>query len=143
MIKEHVVEDTELERLERVELFLSQMLRTGVLVSAAVILVGAVLLFATEAQTLLHNGMGSIIAYPPDPNAVRVVHTLPAVWAGLLAGDPDAVIDVGLLLLIATPVFRVAVSIPVFLLQRDRRYTLITTFVLVVLLLSFVIGTVE
>jgi uncharacterized protein len=46
------------------------------------------------------------------------------------------VIQLGLLLLIATPVARVVLSIGIFALQRDRRYVLITLVVLTVLLYS-------
>jgi uncharacterized membrane protein len=45
-------------------------------------------------------------------------------------------IQLGLLLLIATPVARVAVSLVAFLRQRDRTYTLVTAFVLLLLLAS-------
>jgi len=46
----------------------------------------------------------------------------------------------GLLVLIATPVTRVAVSIVAFIRMRDRRYVVITTVVLALLLLSFFLG---
>ncbi|HSC71377.1 MAG TPA: DUF1634 domain-containing protein [Candidatus Methylomirabilis sp.] len=45
-----------------------------------------------------------------------------------------------MLLLIATPVLRVALSVVFFLAQRDCLYTGITLFVLAVLLLSFFTG---
>jgi uncharacterized membrane protein len=45
-------------------------------------------------------------------------------------------IQLGVLLLIATPVARVAVSLVAFLRQRDRTYALVTAFVLLVLLAS-------
>ena len=51
-------------------------------------------------------------------------------------GEPDAVISLGLLLLIATPIMRVAASVLLFLAQRDYRYVAITLFVLAVLLIS-------
>jgi uncharacterized membrane protein len=47
------------------------------------------------------------------------------------------------LLLIATPVIRVGVSIFAFIYQRDRLYTLITATVFSLLLLSFVLGKAE
>jgi len=47
------------------------------------------------------------------------------------------------MLLIATPVARVAVSVVVFLLQRDWIFVGITLVVLAVLLLSFWLGTGE
>ena len=49
----------------------------------------------------------------------------------------------GLLLLIATPVVRVAVSILGFVYERDWRYILITSIVLGLLILSFALGRAE
>jgi hypothetical protein len=46
------------------------------------------------------------------------------------------VIQFGLLLLIATPLARVAFSVAAFALQRDRTYVVVTLFVLVVVLLG-------
>ena len=47
---------------------------------------------------------------------------------------------VGVLLLVATPVLRVTVSVVGFALERDRRFVIITALVLAVLLGSFAIG---
>jgi uncharacterized membrane protein len=57
-----------------------------------------------------------------------------------VAGKPYAIIGFGTLLLIATPVLRVALSVVFFLVQRDWLYVGITVFVLAVLLLSLVAG---
>jgi uncharacterized membrane protein len=46
----------------------------------------------------------------------------------------------GLLLLIATPVMRVAFSVLVFVYQHDRVFVVITSIVLTLLLVSFVLG---
>jgi uncharacterized membrane protein len=46
----------------------------------------------------------------------------------------------GILLLIATPVVRVAISVVLFAAQRDRRYVLITAVVLALLLTSLMSG---
>jgi uncharacterized membrane protein len=59
---------------------------------------------------------------------------------GLLRFDGQAVIVAGLLLLIATPVIRVAVSMFAFARERDRTYVAITATVLFLLLLSFLLG---
>ena len=48
--------------------------------------------------------------------------------------DPRGIVQLGLVLLIATPVARVALTLGAFLLQRDRLYVLLTTVVLVLLL---------
>ena len=57
-----------------------------------------------------------------------------------LAGKPYAIIGLGMLLLIATPVVRVALSVVFFLVQKDWLYVGITVFVLVVLLASMMVG---
>ncbi|MGB9809623.1 MAG: DUF1634 domain-containing protein, partial [Caldanaerobacter sp.] len=62
---------------------------------------------------------------------------------GFLALKPYAVILTGLLLLILTPVFRVAVSIITFLYEKDYTYTFITTLVFIILIISFILGKVE
>lgn len=54
--------------------------------------------------------------------------------------NPAAFLSLGLLVLIATPILRVAGSILGFALERDWRYALITTVVLVIVLLSIFLG---
>jgi uncharacterized membrane protein YfcA/uncharacterized membrane protein len=103
-------------------------LQGGVILSAAVILLG---LFMLSLQ--------------PDKFAPQTLQAFPQtfsqVWAGLLLLSPQAVIALGLILLIATPVIRVAISILAFALERDRRFVVITTLVLLILLFSiFYIG---
>ena len=105
-------------------------LQSGVILSAAVILIG---LFLLSLQ--------------PDKFSPQKLQLFPqtfsAVWAGLLVLRPQAIITLGLLLLIATPVVRVAISIPAFALERDRHFVVITTIVLLILLFSiFFVGAV-
>jgi uncharacterized membrane protein len=69
--------------------------------------------------------------------------TLPDVIAGLGRFEGEAVLALGLLLLVATPVIRVAVSIAAFVYQKDRVFVAITAVVLALLLLSFILGKVE
>lgn len=52
----------------------------------------------------------------------------------------QAIVIAGLLMLIATPILRVIVSIVAFAIQRDRFFTIITSIVLVLLLISFLLG---
>jgi len=55
----------------------------------------------------------------------------------------EAVIAAGLLMLIATPVLRVGVSIFIFVFEKDWAFVVTTTFVLGMLILSFFLGKVE
>ncbi|MBI5876373.1 MAG: DUF1634 domain-containing protein [Chloroflexi bacterium] len=134
------VHDTTAELL-KIELFIAQLLRIGVLISFVIVLIGIVGVIVTD-QTGYHtinlNDLDSIIAYraghPDFPNTVGDV------LSGVLGFKPYAVISLGLLVLIAIPVVRVAVSIAAFMRQRDWLYVGITVFVLVMLLLSFALG---
>lgn len=103
-------------------------LQGGVMLSAAVILIGLLML-----------------SLQPDKFAPQKLQMFPQtfgqVWAGLLALRPQAVIMLGLLLLIATPVVRVVVSIVAFAVERDRRFVVTTILVLLILLFSiFYVG---
>lgn len=102
-------------------------LQGGVMISSAVIGAGIILWLARSGQ----HASQQVLVFP---------HTLGEVGSGLLALQAQAIIALGLLLLLATPVVRVAASIVAFGLEHDRRYVLITTIVLVVLILSFLLG---
>lgn len=125
------------------ELVVSALLRYGVLISLALVVCGVVLMFATgstgygqglDLQGLVGaEGMAGA-AWP---------RTIGGVVAGAVAGRPYALMLLGLLLLIATPVLRVVVSIVLFFVERDYTYVAITLFVLGVLVLSFLLGSVE
>jgi uncharacterized membrane protein len=116
--------------MEAVEATISLVLRGGVILSASIICLGLVLLFAEGA---LANGarIDAAIAYPRDATALL---------AGLCALDPVSIIVFGLLVLIATPVVRVAVSILAFACSRDWLYALITALVLVLLVAGMYLG---
>ena len=114
--------------IRQAELIISNVLRGGVLLSAGVILLGVVIFYARSAAG------GHTLSDKPFPSS------LAAVGHGLTVGDPLAIIALGLLILLATPVARVAVSIVAFALEGDRRYVVITTLVLLILLASFVLG---
>jgi uncharacterized membrane protein len=51
-----------------------------------------------------------------------------------------AIVQLGLVLLIATPVARVAMSLVAFILQRDRVYIVVTSIVLALLIYSLTGG---
>jgi uncharacterized membrane protein len=124
------VQDSKQETLIRqAELIISYVLRGGVLLSAAVVLTGVVTFYWK------YFSGGS-----PAFNTASFPHTLASVWQGIVRGDSLAIIAFGLLILLATPVVRVAVSIVAFGLERDWRYVAITTIVLLILLISFLLG---
>ncbi len=127
---------TELTATRRVELFISTLLRVGVAASLTVVAVGTILSFMHHPE---YVSAPSALAHLTQPGAA-FPRTLSQVWAGLREGRGQAVVVVGVLLLIATPVLRVAASIVGFIYQRDRTYVVITSVVLALLLLSFWLG---
>ncbi|HSB70278.1 MAG TPA: DUF1634 domain-containing protein [Candidatus Methylomirabilis sp.] len=132
-----------MEPLTRMELTISYALRGGVLLSAAIILTG-ILWFALTQDTgyarLLSHHLSDLLAFHQASGPGFFPTSSKAVLAGAIGGKPYAIIGLGMLLLIATPVLRVALSVVFFLAQRDCLYTGITLFVLAVLLLSFFTG---
>ena len=60
---------------------------------------------------------------------------------GSAHGNAAAVIEAGILLLIATPVARVVFAVVAFALERDRLYTVISVAVLAILVFSLLHGT--
>jgi uncharacterized membrane protein len=113
---------------EAIESFLGRLLQGGVLVAAGLTLAGGVLYLAKYGST--HPHYARFLAEPDD-----LSHAAGIVRAAL-AGRGRGLIQLGCLVLIATPVMRVAVSLLAFVLQRDRLYILLTAVVLVVLLTS-------
>ncbi|MBI3961585.1 MAG: DUF1634 domain-containing protein [Deinococcus sp.] len=60
--------------------------------------------------------------------------------ARTLAGRASGFFSLGLLVLLATPVLRVAASVVAFLIERDWRYALVTLAVLGVMITSVLLG---
>ena len=116
---------------------LGAILRVGVLLSAAIILLGVVLF-------VRQHGVGAILLGPrgipagagEDPSTVREL-------LNALIGNahvPTAVTDIGLLTLMVTPVLSVVVSLVAFARARDWTYVALAAVVLGMLALGVVLG---
>ena len=132
-----------MEPISRMELLISYVLRAGVLLSGSIIFLG-ILLFALTHNTgyapILPHHLADLLTFHQAVGPGFFPTAPAAVVHGALAGKPYAIIGLGMLLLIATPVVRVALSVVFFLVERDWLYMGITMFVLAVLLLSLVTG---
>ena len=127
------------EKVRKVELLISNLLRLGVILSLALVVIGTVVSFVQHPEYLSDR---SFIGTSTPPRTA-ILHSLGEVGAGLKAFQGEAIVTLGILLLIATPVIRVGVSIFAFIYQNDRLYTVITATVFCLLLLSFVLGKAE
>jgi len=118
------------ERDEALELVLGNLLRIGVIIAAAVVAAGGVFLLAARWSWI------------PDFRSFQgggsPLRSVPLILQGAFALHPDAVVQTGLLLLIATPVLRVVFSLFGFARQRDWLYVALTLIVLAVLSVGLV-----
>jgi uncharacterized membrane protein len=115
---------------QRLEVAIGMMLRVGVTVAALVVLLGGVLYLrhpdaAAPVYTHFHSA-------PPEALSIR------GTLAGVGHGSSVSIVQLGLLLLIATPVVRVVFALAGFLLERDKLYTLVSAAVLAILVFSLV-----
>lgn len=114
----------------KLELWISNLLRYGVQLSSLIVLVGGILY---------------LIHHHAEPVDYRVFQGEPAIYRSpsgvvqaLLEGHRRGIIQLGLLILIATPILRVLLSLVTFLRWRDYTYAAITFLVLSGLIYSFV-----
>jgi uncharacterized membrane protein len=110
----------------RVQSAIGALLRFGVLTAAGVTALGGALFLARHA--------GDPVRYGSFTGEPRTLTTLTGILRGAAALDSRALTQLGLVLLIATPVARVGLSLVGFVLERDRKYQAITAVVLLILL---------
>jgi len=113
---------------KKVETWVGLMLRTGVMLAAAVVLVGGVLY---EIQN--RGPRPDYSKFQGEPAAYATLH---GAAAGIATLEPRSIIMFGLLLLIATPIARVGMCVVGFALERDRMYVGVSSLVLAILLYS-------
>src|SRR5487761_259756 len=115
---------------------LGNVLRFGVILSAIVITFGFLVFVARYSSV----GITSYIQYFSN----RTPHgnfsvSLSSIASGLVSLNPFSIIELGLLILLATPVSRVFLSIILFELEGDRKYVYITVAVFLILLFSMIV----
>jgi uncharacterized membrane protein len=107
------------------EMLLGKLLRGGVVLAAAVVLVGGVFYLVQYRGQAPQYGI-----FHGEPTDMRYASDI---LRDALSGRGPGLVQLGLLLLIATPIARVAFSVVEFTIQRDWVYVLTTLIVLAVL----------
>lgn len=115
--------DTDVEQL------VGQLLRYGVLTASLVALLGGV-------YYLIAKGTSPVPAYGKFIGERNGYTTYGGILRGALALHPAEVIQLGVLLLIATPILRIAFSLIGFVMEKDKLYIGITLLVLTVMMTS-------
>lgn len=135
---ENTPPDASAALVRKVELLISNLLRIGVISSLVIVVIGLIVSFVHHPGYLHSAQMQQVISRSHAP--WQSLHEL---YDGLLHFRGEAIIMAGLLLLIATPVMRVAVSIFAFVFEHDPIFVTVTSFVFAMLILSFVLGKAE
>ena len=107
---------------------IGHLLRTGVIISAAIVLMGGVVYLSRHQVPITNYQL-----FQGEPEELR---TIPGIVHETVYFKGRGLIQLGLLVLIATPIARVAFSLLAFLYERDWTYVVVTAIVLALLLYS-------
>lgn len=113
----------------RMEVIMGRLLQIGVLLASLVMVSGGILYIKEH-----HAASPNYRAFSSEPQRLR---HFKGIIEGVGAGDPAAVIQLAVLLLIATPVARVVFALIAFGIERDKLYIFVSSLVLAVLLYGF------
>lgn len=114
------------------QFFVGNILRLGVIISMAIVLIGLALYLVRHGSTI--NDYRVFVAANFSFNHF---------FRDLLSGKSEAIIGLGIICLIFTPILRVIFAIIGFWLEGDRRYTIISVTVLAIIMISMLLGAVE
>lgn len=117
----------------RLQSIVGQLLRAGVLLAAFTVLAGGMLYLAGHHGDRIH--------YHTFAAGGADTRTPAGIFKSAARGQSEGIIQLGLLLLIFTPVARVMVATAGFLLEQDRLYALVSLIVLAILAFSLMHGT--
>lgn len=111
----------------RIDELMGLLLRSGVILAACIVLVGGVIYLAR------HPRPSDYRVFQGEPENLRAIS---GIFTEAMVFHGRGLIQLGLLVLIATPISRVAFSVLAFLYQRDWKYVVFTLIVLGLLLYS-------
>jgi uncharacterized membrane protein len=112
---------------------MGRLLKAGVFLAAGVMLAGGIVYLFFEHQ--------SRPDYTHFHSDAAMLGSISHIFRSALHGDGAAIIQIGTLLMIATPVARVAFAIYAYLRSHDRMYVVISSIVLLLLLYGIFFGT--
>jgi uncharacterized membrane protein len=118
---------------QRLETIIGRLLQTGVLLAAVVVAAGGVLYLwghHADAANYRHFAAGG-----------PAIQTLPGIMQAAAHLKGEGLIQLGLVLLILTPVARVGMAVVGFLLEKDRLYAVVSLIVLLILAFSLIHAT--
>jgi uncharacterized membrane protein len=113
---------------KRMDELMGLLLRSGVILAASVVFIGGAIYLARHAFPAIDYRV-----FQSEPRSLR---TISGIFNEASAFHGRGLIQLGLLILIATPIARVTFSVFAFFYQRDWKYVVFTLIVLGLLLYS-------
>jgi uncharacterized membrane protein len=110
--------------------FIGNLLRIGVVISMTILIAGLVLYLFQNGKNVIHY---------ETFNEKNTFH-FADFWASLKSGDSEAIMELGIMALISTPIARVLFTMIGFWMEKDRLYTIIAMTVLLIITFSLVFG---
>ncbi|MDB5129283.1 DUF1634 domain-containing protein [Mucilaginibacter sp.] len=111
-----------------IQAIIGWVLRAGVFVSMLVVFIGGVIYLYRHGQSTAN--------YHEFKGIPDFVHSASGIINGIVNFRGRAIIQAGIILLIATPIVRVVFSAIGFIIEKDHLYTGITIIVLLIILIS-------
>ncbi|QQL48690.1 DUF1634 domain-containing protein [Mucilaginibacter ginkgonis] len=128
MAAKHSFKDTDMQRI------IGLVLRAGVILSISVVFIGGLV--------YLHRHGSEAVDYHKFIGVPEFVHSLSGIIHGIFNGRGRAVIQMGIILLIITPIVRIIFSAIGFVLEKDWLYVGITLAVLIIIIAGSLTGNV-
>jgi uncharacterized membrane protein len=122
--------DPESEKL--LDVLISNVLRGGLIVASSLMICGGIIYFWHATTTPAEFGH-----FVLEPTQLR---TLPGIIALALKGDGEGIMQLAVVVLLATPFLRVVASLFMFLREKDWKFVVVSLVVLCVLLYSLFAG---
>jgi uncharacterized membrane protein len=114
-----------------IQVIIGWVLRLGVIISMAIVFFGGTVYLYRHGHSITDYSVFKGVPDFVSPSGII---------NGILAFRGRAIIQAGILLLVATPVLRICCSAIGFILEKDWLYTLITIVVLLIILISMLTG---
>lgn len=121
--------NTNTDKMDRsVETILGNLLKTGVIIAGSVVIIGAILFLVRHGFEIpsYHIFKPDIFHFSDFRDLIK----------GIVTFRSASIMELGILLLIATPVLRVLFSVFAFVYEKDYMYTVFTVIVFLVLIFS-------
>lgn len=121
-----------------VDAYVGKLLRYGVILSSVVTIIGGII--------YLFQHHGAVPDYSPTPfgvefsGAAEYLRHISGILDGVIALDGASIIQLGVIILIATPILRVTFSVFAFLIEKDYLYVFITLVVLGIIIANMFLG---